>query len=93
MKVRINEISKAIMARISRRYCFWENRSDKNRGLFSKQRNLCVSLQRNSKKDYFKKVIEKIITDNRHTWKKVGLFCQIKFNLLIELISWKKKVI
>ena len=39
-----NEISKAIMTRTRLQNRFLKNRSNRNRDLFRKQRNLCVSL-------------------------------------------------
>ena len=60
-----NEISKAIMTRTRVRNRFLKNRSNGNRDLFRKQRKLCVSLLRKSKKDYFSNLNEKQITDNK----------------------------
>ena len=73
-----NEISKAIMTRTSLRNSFLKNRSNRNRDLFCKQRNLCVSLLRKSKKDYFSYLKEKQITDNKRLWKKVKPFLSNK---------------
>ena len=50
---------------------FLKNRSNRNRDLFRKQRNLCVSLLRKCKKDYFSNLNEKKITDNKRFWKTV----------------------
>ena len=74
-----NEISKAIMTRTRLRNRFLKNRSNRNRDLFRKQRNLCVSLLRKAKKDYFSKLNEKQITDNKRFWKTVKLFLSNKF--------------
>ena len=46
-----------------------KNRSDENKKLFCKQRNLCVSLLRKSKNDYFTKLNKKQITDKIQFWK------------------------
>ena len=46
--------------------------------LFCQQRNLCVSLLRKSKKDYFSYLKEKQITDNKRLWKKVKPFLSNK---------------
>ena len=48
---------------------FSKNRSDENKGLFCKQKNLCISLLRKSKNDYFTKLNEKQITDRIQFWK------------------------
>ena len=73
-----NEISKAIMTRTRLRNRFLKNRSNRNRDLFRKQRNLCVSLLRKAQKDYFSKLNEKQITDNKHFWKTVKPFLSNK---------------
>ena len=73
-----NEISKAIMTRTRLRNRFLKNRSNRNRDLFRKQRNLCVSLLRKSKKDYFSNLNEKQITDNKRFWKTVKPFLSNK---------------
>ena len=72
-----NEISKAIMTRTRLRNRFLKNRSYQNRDLFRKQRNLCVSFLRKSKKDYFSGLNEKQITDKRF-WKAVKPFLSNK---------------
>ena len=59
------EISEAIMTGTRLRNRFLNNRSNRNRDLFRKQRKLCVSLLRKSKKDYFSNLNEKQITDNK----------------------------
>ena len=46
--------------------------------LFCKQRNLCVSLLRKSKKDYFSYLKEKQITDSKRFWKTVKPFLSNK---------------
>ena len=73
-----NEISKAIMTRTRLRNRFLKNRSNRNRDLFRKQRNLCVTLLRKSKKDYFSNLNEKQITDNKRFWKTVKPFLSNK---------------
>ena len=57
---------------------FLNNRSNRNRDLFRKQRKLCVSLLRKSKKDYFSNLNEKQITDNKRFWKTVKPFLSNK---------------
>ena len=73
-----NEISKAIMTRTRLRNRFLKNRSNRNRDLFRKQRNLCVTLLRKSKKDYFSNLNEKQITNNKRFWKTVKPFLSNK---------------
>ena len=68
-----NDISKAIMTRTRLRNRFLKNRSNRNRDLFHRQRNLCVSLLRQAKKDYLSKLNEKQITDIKRFWKTIKL--------------------
>ena len=62
------------MTRTRLRNYFLKNRSNRNKDLFRKQRNLCVSLLRKSKKDYFSKLNEKQTNDNKQFWKTVKPF-------------------
>ena len=73
-----NEISKAVMTRTRLQNRLLKNRSNWNRDLFHKPRNLCVSLLRKSKKDYFSNLNEKQITDNKRFWKTVKPFLSNK---------------
>ena len=73
-----NEISKAIMTRTRLRNRFLKNRSNRNRDLFRKERNLCLSLIRKSKKDYSSNLNEKQIADNKRFWKTVKPFLSNK---------------
>ena len=75
--------------------CFLQNRSEKNRKLFCKQRNKCVSFLRKPTKDYFARPNEKNITDNKRFWKTVKPFLSKNKSIffLKELISLKKKKI
>ena len=73
-----NEISKAIVTRTRLRNRFLKNRNNRSRDLYRKQRNICVSLLRKSKKDYFSKLNEKQITDNKRFWKTVKPFLSNK---------------
>ena len=74
------------MTRSRLRNCFLKNRSAENRKLFCKQRNKCVSLLRNSEKDYFTNLYEKNITDNKRFWKTAKPFLSRKIHLS-ELIN------
>ena len=73
-----NEICKAIMTRTGLRNRFLKSRSNRNRDLFRKQRNLCVCLLRKFKKDYFSNLNEKQITNNKRFWKTVKPFLSNK---------------
>lgn len=62
-------VSKAIRQKLGWKTVFFlKNKVDENRELFFKQRNLCVSLSRKSKTDYFSKINQKRITDKKQFW-------------------------
>ena len=50
---------------------FLKNRTESNRVCYNKQRNLCVSLLRKTKKDYYGNLNEKDEIDNKRFWKTV----------------------
>ena len=53
------------MKRSRLRHKFLKSGSDENRKRYTKQRNLCVSLLRKTKKNYDRNITEKIVTDNK----------------------------
>ena len=59
---------KAIMLRSKFRNIFLKNRTEENRRNYSKQRNLCATLLRKSKREYFGILDEKKICDNKKFW-------------------------
>ena len=61
-------LSKAKMQRTRLRNKFLKNPTNQNRLSYTKQRNFCLSLPRKKKKEYFAKLNEKDITDNRKFW-------------------------
>ena len=65
------DIFKAIMHRTSLRHKFLKSRSTEDRKAYNKQRNYCVSLIREIKKDYYKNLDYKKIIDNKSFWKHV----------------------
>ena len=65
---------KAIIQRTRFRNKFLKNPADQNKLIYNKQRNFCVSLPRKEKKEYFSKLNEKDITDNRKFWDTVKPF-------------------
>ena len=60
-------LTKEIMTRTRLRNKFLNNRSEKYKKKYLKQRNYCVSLLRKSKSDYFGNLNEKNISGNK-TW-------------------------
>ena len=62
------KLSKAIMTRSRLRNKYKRNPTNSNETNFKKQRNYCVKLSRQSKKDYFNKLDISKITDNKTFW-------------------------
>ena len=50
---------------------FLKDRNDASQSAYKKQRNLCVTLLRKAKKQYFSNLEPKLITDNKKFWKSV----------------------
>ena len=67
-------ISKAIMTRSRLRNTFLRNRTPENRIAYNQQRNFCVSLIRETKREYFNSLNEKLITDNKLFWNTIKPF-------------------
>ena len=65
------ELSKTIMTRTNSRNIFLQNRNEKNRICYAKQRNFCVSLLRKTKNRYYENLNEKSVVDNKLSWKTV----------------------
>ena len=62
------DLSKAIMKRSKLRNNYSRNKIDANRMLYKKQRNYCVSLLRKSKTNYYVKLDEKKVSDDKLFW-------------------------
>ena len=60
--------SNAVKQRTRFRNKFLKTPNDQNKLLYNKQRNYCVSLLRKEKEEYFARLNEKDITDNRKFW-------------------------
>ena len=72
-------LGKEIMKRSNLRNKYLKNRSEEDRQRFRKQRNLCVSLLRKTKRSYYSNINEKNIIDNRNVWKTVKSMLSNKF--------------
>ena len=60
---------------------YLRKRTNEAKSLYNKQRNLCVSILRKNKRDYFGKLNNKIATDNRKFWKTISpLFSETVFH-------------
>ena len=64
-------INKAIMTRTRLRNRFLKEPTQMNRLAYKKQRNYCVSLMRQSKKQYYGSLNVNHITDNKNFWRVV----------------------
>ena len=82
-------LRKAIMNRTHLRNRYNKNRTDKNKTAFKKQRNLCVKLLREAKREYYKNIDLKSLNDNRKFWKTVKpLFsCKVKTTSSVTLLE------
>ena len=71
-------LSKEIMKRTKLRNKFLKERNDENRKRYTSQRNYCVSLLNKTKKDYYRNLNEKDVSDNKTVWKTVKPFLSDK---------------
>ena len=65
-------LRKVIMLRSMLRSKFLKNKIEKSKQLNCNQRNLCVTLLRKSKRNYFVYLDSRILKDNRKFWKTVN---------------------
>ena len=69
------------MKRSKLRNKYLRERTNEAKSLYNKQRNLCVSILRKNKRDYFGNLNNKIVTDNRKFWKTISpLFSEKAFH-------------
>ena len=64
-------LRKEIMLRSKPRNVYLKTRTNESKQLYNKQRNLCVTLFRKAKNDYFSTLDNRIVSDNRKFWKAV----------------------
>ena len=81
------------MKRSRLRNKFLNTKSDIDRKAYNKQRNLCVSLIRREKKNFFDNISTHDITDNKTFWKKVKLLFTYKIQTKPEITLLEKKVV
>ena len=73
----------AIILRSKLYNIFLKSRSNKDGEVYKRQRNLCVSLLRQNKKDYFETLDIKSVTDNEMFWKTVAPLSLINLRQVI----------
>ena len=78
-------LSKAIIQKSKLRNIFLKNRTEENRNNYAKQRNLCVTLLRKSKRQFYGNLNEKKLCDNTKFW---GIILSLYY--LIKLLLMKK---
>ena len=75
-KFMTKELSKAIMLRTKLRYQFLKAKTSEAKLKYNKQRNLCVSLLRKTKRNYYENLNLNDISDNKKFWTTMKpLFC------------------
>ena len=74
-------LSKAFMTRTRLRNKSLKNPNSENKFLYKKQRNYCINLLRKSKRDYYKNLDIKHITDNKMSLKTVKPLFSYKHNI------------
>ena len=62
------EVSKAIMLRTKLRNKFLKKKTLESRAKYNKQRNICVSLIKKAKRNYYENLDLKDINDNKKFW-------------------------
>ena len=67
-------LRKAIMHRSKLKNIFHKTRAKEDWNNYKKQRNFCVNLLRNTKKDYFQKLNIKDLIDKKKFWKTIKPF-------------------
>ena len=74
-------LRKAILKRSKLRSKYLRERTNEAKSLYNKQRNLCVSIFRKNKRDYFGNLNNKIVTHNIKFWKTISpLFTEKAFH-------------
>ena len=86
-------INKEIMKRSRLRNKFLNTKSDIDRKAYNKQRNLCVSLIRREKKNFFNNISTRDITDNKTFWKTVKPLFTDKIQTKSKITLIEKKVV
>ena len=85
------KINKEIMKRSRLRNKFLNTKSDIGRKAYNKQRNLCVSLIRSEKNNFFSNINTNDIADNKTFWKTVKLFFTDKIKTKSKITLIEKK--
>ena len=87
------KINKEIMKRSRLRNKFLNTKSDIDRKAYNKQRNLCVSLIRKDKKNFFSNINTSDITDNKTFWKTLKPFSTDKIQAKSKITLIEKNIV
>ena len=87
------KINKEIMKRSRLRNKFLNTKCDIDRKAYNKQRNLCVSLIRIEKKNFFSNINMSDITDNKTVWKTVKPFFTDKIKTKSKITLIEKNIV
>ena len=87
------KLNHSIMLRSKLCNKFLKSRSNKDRNAYKKQRNLCVSLLRQNKKDYFETLDIKSVTDKKMFWKTVAPLFSNKSTASNKITSENEKLL
>ena len=86
-------INKEIMKRSQLRNSFLNTKSDIDRKAYNKQSNLCVSLIRREKTNFFNNISTRDIADNKTFWKTVKPLFTDKIQTKSKITLIEKKVV
>ena len=86
-------LRKAIVHRSKFKNIFHKTRAKEDWNNYRKQRNFCVNLLRNTKKDYFQKLNIKDLTDYKKPWKTINPLFSNKGLNSNKLMSKEKDVV
>ena len=87
------KINKEIIKRSRLRKKFLNTESDIDRKAYNKQRNLCVSLIRSEKKNFFNNINTSDITDNKTFWKTAKPFFTDKIKTKSKITFIEKNIV
>ena len=90
MSFTTKSLSKEIMTRLRLRNKYLKHKSKENRLIYTLQRSKCVSLLRKTKMNYYGKLNEKDIRDNKECWKTVTPFLSNKSINVTKFIPFKR---
>ena len=81
------ELRKAIMKRSRLRNVYLQYRTEISKIAYNKQRNICVSLLKKSKRSYFGNLDIQTMTDNKKFWKRISPLFSNKRSHLLRIVK------